>query len=68
MTNEAKGNVVLASTIGTNGALTSVRAFPTGGNGATGIGGGPDALFSQGSVKVGGSNLFVVNVRLLSLR
>lgn len=34
----------------------------TGGKGLHNSGTGPDALFSQGAVKVGGNNLFVVNV------
>lgn len=61
MTNEASGNFVMASTIGSDGQLTTVRAVATGGKGQHANSTGPDGLFSQGCVKVGGNNLFAVN-------
>ncbi|KAF8323965.1 hypothetical protein DL93DRAFT_2162066 [Clavulina sp. PMI_390] len=67
MTNDPSGNELVVSSLGTDGKATFVTTVPTGGKGATGHGGGPDALFSQDSVLVakggmsGQQNLFVVN-------
>lgn len=44
-----------------------MKTVSTGGIGATGHGGGPDALFSQDSVLVSKGNLFVVNVSFSAL-
>lgn len=59
--NDPQGNFIIASDIGADGKLTSATAFSSGGRGLHGNADGPDGLFSQGSVKVLGSNLFVVN-------
>jgi hypothetical protein len=59
--NDGGQNFVVANGIGADGKLTSARAFSTQGRGSHGNATGPDALFSQGSVKVLGNNLFVVN-------
>lgn len=63
MTNEPSGNFVVASNIGSDGKLTFASAVPTLGRGLHGLSSdnGPDGLFSQDSVKVGGQNLFVTN-------
>ncbi|KAF8323962.1 hypothetical protein DL93DRAFT_59055 [Clavulina sp. PMI_390] len=67
MTNDPSGNEVVVSSLGSGGKAAFVTTVPTGGKGATGHGGGPDALFSQDSVLVakgglaGQQNLFVVN-------
>jgi len=63
MTNEPTGNFVVATNIGSDGKLTFSTAVATGGRGLHGNDGknGPDPLFSQGSLTLGGNNLFVVN-------
>lgn len=65
LSNDPSGNFVLASTIARSGALTTVRAVPTGGNGqhsdSSDGANSPDALFSQGAIKVGGNAVFAVN-------
>jgi 6-phosphogluconolactonase (cycloisomerase 2 family)/LysM repeat protein len=72
MTNEAKGNFLVASAIGADGKITPTEAVYTGGKGGHGqaAGGGapgPDPLFTQDSVKVGGEFVFVVNAGSNSL-
>jgi len=63
LSNDPTGNAVIVSTIAEDGTLSFASAVPTGGLGAHGVSdpNGPDALFSQGSVKVLGSMLFAVN-------
>ncbi|KAJ7755154.1 hypothetical protein B0H16DRAFT_1541246 [Mycena metata] len=64
MTNEASGNYLVSSSIGSDGKLTLYEAIYTGGNGAHGLPApfGVDALFSQGSVGVSQAGRFVANV------
>ncbi|KZP30041.1 hypothetical protein FIBSPDRAFT_726282 [Athelia psychrophila] len=51
MTNEAAGNYIITADIQADGQLSLASALPTGGKGVHGLpGGGPDGLFSQGSV------------------
>jgi hypothetical protein len=63
MTNDPNGNFVIASTIAEDGTVDPVVAVATGGIGASGKveTPGPDPLFTQDSLKVGGNFLFVVN-------
>jgi len=61
MTNEPSGNFIVGSEIGSDGKLTFKDAIWAGGQGAHGNSTGPDALFSQGSVKVAGQHVFAVN-------
>jgi len=71
MTNDAKGNFVVASAIGTDGKITPTNAVYTGGKGGHGApasgDAGPDPLFTQDSVKVGKNFLFAVNAGSNSL-
>lgn len=62
MTNDPSGNHVVVNSLASSGKVSFVKSISTGGVGATGHGGGPDALFSQDSVLVSHNNLFVVNV------
>ncbi|KZP30098.1 hypothetical protein FIBSPDRAFT_908125 [Athelia psychrophila] len=51
MTNEPAGNYIVTADIQADGQLALASALPTGGKGVHGLpGGGPDGLFSQGSV------------------
>jgi len=63
MTNEPTGNFLVASKIGTDGKVVPIEAVWTGGKGAHGKAAavGPDPLFTQDSVKVGGNFVFAVN-------
>jgi len=63
LSNDPKGNAVIVNTIADDGTLSFASAIPTGGLGAHGVTSpnGPDAMFSQGSVKVLGNMLFAVN-------
>jgi len=66
MTNEPAGNFLVASAIGADGKLTPVEAVWTGGKGGNGVPAdksppGPDPLFTQDSVTVGGKFVFAVN-------
>jgi hypothetical protein len=71
MTNEANGNFIVASAIGTDGTITPTEAVYTGGKGGHGTpaagDAGPDPLFTQDSVKVGNNFLFAVNAGSNSL-
>ncbi|KAJ7030788.1 hypothetical protein C8F04DRAFT_1397625 [Mycena alexandri] len=63
MTNEASGNYLVSSSIGSDGKLTLYEAVYTGGNGTRAL--TPfdtDPLFSQGSVGVSQAGRFVTNV------
>ncbi|EJF55787.1 hypothetical protein BD309DRAFT_276048 [Dichomitus squalens] len=53
ITNEGKGNMIIAASISADGTLSLDRAVSTGGSGAHGQTDpiGPDALFAQGSIK-----------------
>lgn len=61
ISNEATNNAVIAMTVAANGTLSMGSSTLTGGAGAsaiessTGLPAGPDALFSQGAVKVAGN-------------
>ena len=59
-TNQPAGNAIVAYRRASDGSLTVVGSFPTGG---AGIGGGTDPLASEGSVVLSGNSqsLFVVN-------
>ncbi|KAJ3251281.1 hypothetical protein HK103_002551 [Boothiomyces macroporosus] len=65
MTNDPAGNNIVVSAIGQDGKLSIVNTVSTGGKGGNGIADksdkGPDSLFSQDSVIVGGNFLFNVN-------
>jgi len=61
MTNDPSGNRIVVSSLASTGKATVVKTISTGGTGATGKGGGPDALFSQDSVLVSQGHLFAVN-------
>jgi hypothetical protein len=71
MTNDAKGNFIVASAIGADGKITPTNAVYTGGKGGHGAAAsgdaGPDPLFTQDSVKVGNNFLFAVNAGSNSL-
>jgi len=70
MTNEASGNFLVASAIGSDGKITPTEAVYTGGKGGHGKSdgaAGPDPLFTQDSVKVGGNFVFAVNAGSNSL-
>jgi len=71
MTNDAKGNFIVTSAIGTDGKITPTNAVYTGGKGGHGAAAsgdaGPDPLFTQDSVKVGNNFLFAVNAGSNSL-
>jgi hypothetical protein len=67
MTNEPDGNFVMAAEIAKDGTLRLDRAVSTAGRGSHGKSNpddGPDALFSQGSIKASanGKMLVAVNV------
>ncbi|KAH9932057.1 uncharacterized protein BXZ73DRAFT_47040 [Epithele typhae] len=51
ITNEGDNNQIVAASINTDGTVNLDRATTTDGNGGHGNANGPDALFSQGSVK-----------------
>lgn len=61
ISNDKKNNAVIAMKVGVNGQLSHASSTLTGGSGSNGIdqtAGGPaapDALFSQGAVKVAGN-------------
>ncbi|GJJ10502.1 hypothetical protein Clacol_004728 [Clathrus columnatus] len=61
MTNEPSGNFIIGSEIGSDGTLSFGNAIWAGGQGSHGNSTGPDALFSQGSIKVSGQHLFALN-------
>jgi len=63
LSNDPTGNAVIVNTIAEDGTLSFATAVPTGGLGAHGVTSpnGPDAMFSQGAVKVLGNMLFAVN-------
>jgi len=70
MTNEANGNFIVSSAIGADGKITPTQATYTGGKGGHGQSAGdagPDPLFTQDSIKVGGSFVFAVNAGSNSL-
>jgi 6-phosphogluconolactonase (cycloisomerase 2 family) len=63
ITNEDTGNFIVAMDIDTNdGKLKLARAISTGGVGDHGKSNGPDALFSQGSIKASSNGEFLVAV------
>ncbi|KAA1473379.1 hypothetical protein DENSPDRAFT_822744 [Dentipellis sp. KUC8613] len=65
ISNEADGNYVISSNIGSDGKLTVARAVYAGGAGAHGADNGPvgtDPFFSQGSVQVSHSNNILATV------
>ncbi|KXN80753.1 hypothetical protein AN958_07861 [Leucoagaricus sp. SymC.cos] len=64
ITNEPKGNFIVAADIGADGKLNLRRAIAAGGLGAHGqtADNGPDPLFSQGSVKVSSTGDVLVTV------
>jgi hypothetical protein len=62
----APNNEVIALKVADDGTLSNGSSTPTGGAGITGVDAAgapavPDALFSQGSVRVSGNSLFAVN-------
>jgi len=63
LSNDPAGNAVIVNTIAKDGTLSFANAIPTGGLGGHGVTDpvGPDAMFSQGAVKVLGNMLFAVN-------
>lgn len=63
LSNDPTGNAVIVNTIAKDGTLSFATAVPTGGLGGHGVTNpnGPDAMFSQGAVKVLGNMLFAVN-------
>ncbi|KAJ3371321.1 hypothetical protein HDU91_005348 [Kappamyces sp. JEL0680] len=65
MTNDPASNSIIVNSINTDGTLAFVDSVCSGGRGMAGVDGnntqGPDGLFSQDSVLVGGTNLFAVN-------
>ncbi|KAF7316830.1 hypothetical protein HMN09_00416200 [Mycena chlorophos] len=63
LTNEPSGSFVVAAAIGKDGQLTLAQATSTNGAGSHGQpGDGPDALFSQGSVKASANGQIVAAV------
>lgn len=65
ITNEASGNFVVAAGMSSDGTLTLRQAVSTGGIGSHGNdagANGPDALFSQGSVKASASGKILATV------
>jgi hypothetical protein len=67
MSNEPDGNFIMAADIQQDGTLKLNRAVSTAGRGSRGKNGdtdGPDALFSQGSVKASASGKMLVAVNV----